>query len=268
MTVPYHFIVAGLPDILFDEALANLSLETFIHEISEIIPVKDGFWLKYIGYPIDNKNLMKILRDEEEPIYRVGNFSEELLKNELKNPDSLPDYLQEFLAIYLDNGTIVQGLSWENQLNWLFYDHATSLDNRFLAEWFTFELNLRNILAAIKCRRTGNPFEPHIICRNEVTDLLFKSSAIDFALSSKISWADDLFTVDFYDITKSEEYLDRLRLQQLEDIAEPGLFTIDTILRVGIGLSIIERWNLLNDKTGKEMLDKLINDLEAGYQAE
>ena len=268
MTVPYHYIIAGLPDIIFDENKIELSLGSFINEIKELIPGKDAFFLNYIGYPIDNKNLINSLLNEKKTLSQSGNFSVEELHDEIKNPDLVPEYMQEFLSAYGESVNIIPNLSWENQLNWLFYEDATSIDNSFLNEWFTFELNLRNILAAINCRKTKEPLEHHIICRNEVTDLLFKSNAPDFSLPAKVPWADELLTIDFNKIADSQEKLVSLRLQLLEEMAESELFRIETILRVGISLSIIERWNLLDDGTGKQMLDKIIKDLEASYQAE
>ena len=268
MTVPYQYIVAGLPDIIFAEQKIDTRLHTLIKELKDQIPADDARLLSYVGYHIDNRNLLIKLLHKNDPILQFGNFSEEELEEEIKSPDLLPDYMQEYLAAYNDNTNIIQNMTWENQLYWLFFDHTSSLENRFLNEWFTFELNLRNILTAIKCRSSKIPFENHIICRNEVTALILKSNAPDFALPSKISWADDLFAIDFYSIAPSEEKLVRFRLQQLEDMAEPELFSIETIMQIAIALSLAERWDLLDTTAGKQRLEKIIDDLESSYKAE
>ncbi len=268
MTIPYHYIVAGLPDIILDDNKIKLDLGSFIDELKDQIPQEDVNLLSYIGFPNDNKNLINILLNKKEPIHQTGNFSEEALQDEIKNPDLVPEYMQEFVVAYDANSAIIQNLSWENQLNWLFYEEATSIENRFLNEWFTFELDLRNILAAINCRKAKESLEEHLICRNEVTDLLLKSSAPDFTLPSRIHWADELFSIEFDNIAISEEKLLRLRLQLLDEMAEPELFNIETVMGVGIALSIVERWCLLDDKTGTEMLKKIIQDLEQNYKAE
>ncbi|MBT3225267.1 MAG: DUF2764 family protein [Deltaproteobacteria bacterium] len=268
MTIPYHYIVAGLPDIIFNDNKIELGLGSFINELKDQIPQADACFFSYIGFPNDNKNLINILSEKKEPIHQTGNFSEEELRDEIKNPDQIPEYMQEFIAAFDGNSAIIQNLSWENQLNWLFYEEATSIKNRFLNEWFTFELDLRNILTAITCRKAKDPLEKHLICRNEVTDLLLKSSAPDFSLPSRVPWADELFSIEFDNIATSEDKLARLRLQSLEEIAEPELFNIETVMRVGIALSISERWSLLDDKTGTEKLEKIIQDLEQNYKAE
>jgi hypothetical protein len=268
MAVPYQYIIAGLPDILFNEQKVDIRLHTFIKELRDQIPPEDASLLSYVGYPIDNRNLLIKLLNKNDPILQFGNFTEEELEEEIRSPDQLPEYMQEYLAAYNDNTTIIQNLSWENQLYWLFFEHTSFLENRFLNEWFTFELHLRNILTAIKCRSSKMPFDSHILCRNEVTALIFKSSAPDFTLPSKVHWADDLFAIDFYSIPASEEKLVRFRLQQLEDLAEPELFSIETIIQAGIALSLAERWDLLDAPAGKQKLEKIINDLESRYQAE
>jgi hypothetical protein len=268
MTVPYHYIIAGLPDIIFDDNRIKPDLGSFLIELKDQIPPADASLLSYIGFPNDNKHLINILSAKKQPFSQSGNFSEEVLRDEIKNPDLVPDYMQEFIAAYESNSAIIQNLSWENQLNWLFYDDATSIENKFLKEWFTFEMDLRNILVAINCRREKEPLENHLICHNEVTELLLKSSAPDFALPSRVPWADELFAIEFDNIPVSEERLARLRLQSLEEMADPELFNVETVMRVGISLSIAERWSLLDDQTGTEMLQNIIQDLEQNYKAE
>ncbi len=263
MTVPYQYIVAGLPDIILNEVKVDISLSSFIKDIQEQIPPKDATLLSYVGYPIDNRNLLIKLLHKNDPILQIGNFTEQELQEEIKSPDLLPDYMQEYLAAYNESTSIIPNLSWENQLYWLFHEHANLLENRFLKEWFSFELDLRNILTAIKCRTTKSPFEDHIICRNEVTALILKSNAPDFTLPSKVPWADDLLAIDFYSVDRSEEKLANFRLEQLEDMAEAELFSIETIIQTGIALSIKERWNLLDHTAGKKKLEKIINELES-----
>lgn len=267
MTVPYEYIVASLPDIVFDEIKLEAGLHSFISELREQIPQKDTDLLSYVGYPIDNRNLLNILLHKQDPVLQVGNFAEEEIREEIRNPDQFPEYMQTFLSAHSDSMKIIQNLSWENQLYWLFYEHATELDNRFLRRWFTFEMDLRNILTAVKCRRTESPLEEHIIGRNEITDLIFKSNALDFGLPAKHHWTDELFTVDYHDVAKSEEWLVRFRLQHLEDLAEPGLFRIETILLTGFALTLAERWDMLDPGAGRARLEELINTLEAGSQA-
>lgn len=268
MTVPYQYIVAGLPDIIFDETKAIISLNAYIQEFADQISQKDQALLHCVGFPIDNKNLLSILLQKQETLRQFGNFTEEQLREELDHPDLLPEYLLEFLVAYKEGVELIPNFSWENQLQWVFYEAMDSVENQFLRNWFTFELNLRNILTALNCREEKLPFESHIIGNNEVTELIFKSSAPDFKLPSKVPWAEDLLAIDFSTIAPSEEKLARFRLQQLEDMSEPGLFNVNTVLRIGIALSIVERWQLLDEKTGKEMLDKIINDLESSYQDE
>ncbi|MBU2643655.1 DUF2764 domain-containing protein [bacterium] len=268
MTIPYHYIVAGLPDIIFDEHKIELGLGAFINELLDQIPPVDARWLRYIGFPNDNKNLIALLTNQSDPLVLTGNFSEETLRAEIKNPDQVPEYMQVFIAAYQANSPLIQNLSWENQLNWLFYEAATAVENRFLREWFTFELDLRNILAALNCRRAKESLETHLIGRNEVTDLLFKSSAADFSLPARVPWADELLAIEFDHIPTSEEKLARFRLQQLEEMAEPEPFNIETVMGVGIALSIAERWSFLDDTTGAEMLQKIIQDLEQNVKAE
>lgn len=268
MTVPYHYIIAGLPDIIFDDDKIDLDLGSFLTDLKEQVSQKDAYFLSYIGFPNDNKNLINTLLNKKEPNHQTGNFSDEALQDEIKNPDLIPEYMQGFIAAYNENSTLIQNLSWEDQLNWLFYEDATSIGNSFLTEWYTFELDLRNILAAINCRKAKIPLENHLLCRNEVTELLLKSNAPDFSLPSRVPWADDLFSIDFDNIALSEDKLARLRLQLLDEMAEPELFNIETVMRVGISLSIAERWCLLDDKTGTERLEKLIQDLEQNSKAE
>ena len=268
MTVPYQYLIAGLPDLFLEEAKTPFSLGSFINEVAEQVPANDARLLPYTGYTIDNQNLINVLMNNGEPFNPAGVFDEETLQNEIKNPDLAPDYMQDFLIAYNDNIQIYQNLSWENQLYWLFYEEVLALDNLFLVDWFTFELNLRNVLAAINCRETGKQIDHQVIYQNEVTDLLLKSNAPDFSLPAKVSWADRVFSMDLKNVADSEERLAYFKLELLDDIASTNLFSIDTVLNFCIRLAIIERWGLLDDETGKQKLDKMIHDMETSYQAE
>jgi len=268
MTVPYQYLIAGLPDLFLEETKIPFSLGSFINEIAEMVPVKDAKLLPYTGHAIDNQNLIKLLLNTGEPFNESGIFDEETLQNEIKNPDLAPSYMQDFLTAYNDNIPLIQNLSWENQLAWFFYEEVFSLDNTFLLDWFNFEMNLRNILAAINCRETGKQIEHHIVYQNEVTDMLLKSNAPDFSLHSKVSWSDQVFSLDLSNVAESENQLAHFKLEILDNITSSNLFSIDTILSFCIRLAIIERWGLLDDETGKQKLDKMIHDMETSYQAQ
>lgn len=267
MTVPYEYLIAGLPDMFLEETKTEFSLGEFISDLAELVPAADATLLPYTALLIDNQNLISILQNTGVPFNRSGLFDEETLQDEIKNPDLAPSYMQDFITAYNENIQLFPGLSWENQLHWLFYEEVLALENTFLVDWFTFDLNLRNILAAINCRESGKQIDHHVIYQNEVTDLLLKSNAPDFSLGAKVSWSDQVFSMDLNEIADSESKLAEFRLERLDDIASFNLFSIDTILSFCIRLAVIERWGLLDDETGKQKLDQIIQDMETSYQA-
>jgi hypothetical protein len=267
----YYYLVAGLPDIVLDNTKKGLTLDAFISDVSEQIHENDVSLLSLFRLPFDNKNLVNLLEKQEKKFDERGNFSQDILEQEIKQPDSLPFYMKTFLEAYKEEKLPFPELSFEDQLNWLFYDEATDHDNPFIRDWLIFDLDLRSVLAGLNCRKMARNREgdfslaQSIICKNDVTELIHKSNAPDFSLSNKLPWIEKVVSLNSDDLVEYEKSIDTLRWDILNELTIFTYFQIETILAFIVKLDMVERWQKLDPETGKEKLEKLLSELKTGH---
>jgi uncharacterized protein YlaN (UPF0358 family) len=275
MSGSYYFLVAGLPDISLDEGKNIPSFCDFMAETEEQVSSDDQKLLKLIRLPFDNVNLVAVLEDSGEFDPR-GNFSREELTSSLKNTERLPRYMQIFLEAHHENHPLFPGLIVRDQLNWLFFDEVTSHSNSFIREWYTFELNIRNLAAGINSRKGLKHFDELaterdraissvVIGRNDVAEQILRSSAPDFGLSSILPWTERVLAFSRGTLLDFEKGLDSIRWETLSDLTAFSYFGIEKVLAFAIKLAMVERWKALDPETGRERLEKLTEELRAGF---
>jgi hypothetical protein len=266
MARSYYYLVSGLPDIFLDEGKACPSLKEFIDDMAAQVSGDDAGLLRLLLFAFDNENLINLLEKKDREFNSYGNFSEEELAGEIKAGDSLPAYMVWFIEAFRESKSLFPNLSREDQLNWLFYDWLRESRNEFIREWFTFELDLRNLITGLNCRIYKRPLEANIICRNDVAELILKSNAPDFSLAPVFPWVERVLSLNRENLVEYEKSLDNLRWEFLNDLTIFSYFQIETIISYCIKLYMVERWNLLKPETGKEMFDRLVEELKSTFQ--
>ncbi len=249
-----------------DEGKGYVSFKDFTNDIVEQTSPADSQLVRLIRMPFDNTNIISIIQDESGSFSNSGNLSQEELQQSIKYLDDLPPYMVNFLESQQQQKPLFPGLSLEDQLHWLFYEWAIQGPNAFISEYFSFELNLKNLLAALNCRKLGKSMEGAIITRNEAAQAILKSTAADFSLSGILPWADRVINLPLGNLTEREKQLDILRWEIMEDLTTFSYFGIDTILAFCIRLSIAERWSQLQPKEGARLFVKLAGDLTRTFK--
>jgi hypothetical protein len=266
----YYYLVAGLPDLVLEGNKHVPSLHEFMDDVMEQVDPDDATLLSQLRLPADNHNLLVVLEKREEQLDPLGTFSREELELGIRVPDELPDYMQSFIEAYREGRQLFSGYTSDDQLSWLFYDAMSAHPNQFIRDWFTFELNLRNVLAGLNCRTMagveGSPYslESGIIGRNEVAELILKSNAPDFSLSSLFPQVEEILTFTDKDLVDFENSVDTLRWNALNEMTLFSYFRIEAILAFCIKLGMVERWLRLEPEAGKKKLERLIDELVSG----
>jgi hypothetical protein len=276
MSQNYYYLVAGLPDIALDEAKGTVTLRDVMIELQEQLDETDRQLLKLLRYPFDNSNLIATLENREQEFDSRGNFTKEELSEMVKNPDVLPQYMQTFLDTYHDGRVPFPGLVLLDQLTWLFYDEISEHRSLFIREWFTFDRDLRNVIAGINCRKSLEHLEQRatereravasvVIGRNDVAEAVLRSSAPDFGLGTMVPWAESLLSSSKGSLIDFEKTVDLLRWNTCSDLTLFSYFSVDTILAFVIKLTIVERWRHLDPQVGRERLETLVEELQSGF---
>ncbi|MDG5814627.1 DUF2764 family protein [Chitinispirillales bacterium ANBcel5] len=272
----YYYFVSGLPDLIVDESKNVVAFNAFMEEAMEELDDKDFEVLRALRLPVDNANLISALVSQKKEFDPRGNYSKEEINSALRSPENLDDYMQVFLKSYKEKKQLFGDLTPADQLNWLFYEEMLTHESEYVREWFIFDLNLRNILSAINCRKglghieaLGNgrdgALKSTIIGKNEITEAILRSSASDFGLSSALPWIERLLSSSKGELVTFEKEIDQLKWDMAEELVGLSYFGIETIAAFTIRLMIVERWMKLDVKTGRLKLDSLVEKLKNSF---
>lgn len=149
--------------------------------------------------------------------------------------------------------TLTQGFVPDN-LTADFYAKAVKSADRFIREYFLFDLNVRNAKAEYLNKAFGRPAGQDTICLSEDGNGEFEQADELDAILGK----DDLIA--------REKGLDDLTWAKIEELVTFNYFDMDCILAFVARLNIIQRWLRLDEKTGREMFRKLVGDVRSTFK--
>lgn len=263
----YYYLVAGLPDIVLDQKKLSLTISEFRDDLAYHLHTSDYELVKMLFLPFDNSNLLNLLLKNKKPFNVLGNFTQQFLEEEIKEPAQLPVYMQQFILAFKNDTPVFQAYSWENQLTWLYFDFITQVKNNFLKEWFEFSAYINNILSAFNVRNFKLPKEATFIGDNFITEALKRSTLKDFGLSNDFPFMEKLLSIDENgNSMEKEKALDMLRWSYINELNTFNYFTIEVLLSFVIKLFMVDRWMQLDPETGKKMFKQIISDLEQSYE--
>lgn len=284
----YHCLIAGLPDIKLDDSKQVFSVLSFKEEVYKLLSRGDKklinlFFLKY-----DNQNILRWLKNPLESDPSVlddrGTISSELFmelieayKEGKKIKKDIPSYMVDFLKTYAkenlepekehesDEEEEVEKspLSWEDRLSVLYYAYALKCGNKFFSAWFELNLNIKNILTAVTCRKHGLDNNLYIIGDNAVAESLRTSTARDFNLSDDVEYLPELLRLaEETDLVSREKKVDVLKWEWLDDNTIFKVFDIESVFAYLLKIEMIERWTNLDRETGEATFRELIGAMK------
>lgn len=267
----YYCLVAGLPDLFFNENKPGINGLEFRNELESQLDKSDFELVKLLFLTADNENLLNYLFDLDEPFNNSGNLPKYFLDPESENPVDLPVYMPQFIDCVNNQDSREFSVQFENLLNSMFYEFLLQTKNNFLQNWFTFELNTKNVLTAINCNRFNYEVENQLIQAgtNSTVFALLNGNRLKHELfEEELPYAEQIFRIADSEIStiEKEKSIDKIKWEYLDEETFFHYFSIEKILSFVIKLSITERWMKLDKETGKELLNKLINDLKISYE--
>lgn len=264
-------MIAGLPDLFFNENKPGFSSLDFKNELKYQLDKTDYDLVKLLFLPADNENLLNVLFNQNKPFNEKGILPKNFLDPDLEQAIELPLYITQFISWLKNKESRILDLQTENVLYSLFYQFLLKVKNEFLQEWFTFELNIKNILSAISCRNFNYRPEYQLIdTGNESTALSLLQNNIlkPVFFEEEVQFSEQIFRIAESDsnVWEKEKAIDKIKWDYMDDNTFFHYFTIEKILSFVIKLNITERWLKLDAKTGKEFLNKLIEEIKTSYK--
>jgi hypothetical protein len=261
----YYYLISSLPELFFETGnIVNANFLRVRDYILEKLSKKDVVYAYDLLNSIDNGNLIAFVYGKNRTSKKGGQM--EFRSSDDLDKSVMPDYMCDFIE-YIDryrteHKTNPDELVAEKYLLEQYYDKMENSDNTFIAKWFRFDREMRNIQSAYSARQLGISVENHLVGNDDLTTLLLKNTTPDFGLSRERDYMPELFqALETNSLLEKENKLDMLRWNQIDRINIMEYFSVDVALGVLIKACIADRWLSLNNETGKQLFRKLIDDL-------
>ena len=138
-----------------------------------------------------------------------------------------------------------------------FYLGALSHEERFIREYFRFDLNLRNAKVRYLNRELGRPAEKDVIKLSDEQD----SEEPEFEEASKAETA-----LGAGDILLRERALDDLMWEKTDALTAFHYFDMDVILGFVAKMHIVARWYHLDEAEGRARFERLVNEVRGTFK--
>lgn len=171
-----------------------------------------------------------------------------------ENPDTgaLLDEIREQLSSSDRSAMDFLLSSYEPEtLNAEFYLKAEKSRNRFIREFFSLDLGVRNTKVEYLNRKLGRP---------EGTDILIpdpESDSVEFEKKEEVN-----SILEGGDILARERGLDDFYWKSADELTVLDVFDLDVILAFVVKLKLVERWLRLDEATGRELFRKLVKEIK------
>ena len=263
----YYYVVAGLADIIPDQAKLSQQLPDFIQELKELLLPDDIQLVNRIFLDIDHQNLLHLLQKTGDNLIVGGKYTAVELEQGIREPLFQEEYLNQFIQAFAAETPIHTGMSWEDQLTSLYYHYMTRQSgNIFLSNYYEFDQNIRNIITALNIRKYKLKEKNRFIGDNIVSEALTQSTLKDFGLTGEFPLIESLLHIfEEDDLIKRERAIDQIRWDYLDELNTFNYFTVEVILAQVIKLRMILRWIRLDEPTGRELFRKFIDNLNNSY---
>ena len=271
----YYCYIAGLPDIQIDNAKSIPAQEDILDELKQILSKGDMALLDLLRLKYDNDNLLKFLANRDAELNPLGKLTSqdwaeliELIDNsDERNPvrdARLLKYVLEFYTTIRNEQSEEKIDFAEDFLAALYYKYGMQCKNKFVADWFEFNLNINNILTALTCRKYGWDIKSAIVGDNVVAETIRNSvSARDFNLKAEIDYFDALVNIsETANLLDREHRIDALKWNWLEENTFFSSFSIEKVLSFWLRCELMHRWDNLSMEEGAEIFRQMINDLK------
>ena len=264
----YYALVAGLREYTLDAETKGFDIKDILAEVEEALSASDMKVVDLLYTYYDCENL--ISRHNGSSTHNpLGRLSSEELDEELKSPSRLVAPIAKVIRAYAapeseDAEDIDLSQPFAKALMAAYYNCCEGSKSRLLREWSKCDRTIRNIVAATVARKQGVAIEGVIIGEDSVTESLVRSSASDFGLRAELPFVEAIVgaVADERNLIEKERKIDNIRWAELSELSTFDYFDLNAVVAYLAKVNMVARWASLDAKTGREMFDRLVAELD------
>lgn len=229
----YEYLIAGFEDIALNECVQT-SEEQLLELLDEHLSDSDKQLLALLRRKNDDPAIMELLED-----------------------DAVQDRKAKLI------------ISDEDFRTQLLYEQGLRCKNKFVRDWFAYNMNVNNVMAATVAIKHGMDVEKVIVGDNEVAQELRKSGSVGKNARLEVLLPDLKEVVEIAeikDLLDREKHIDALRWQWLEERTLFEVFTIDAVLAYYLKATILHRWDNLTVEQGEQVFRAMVADMKKGVK--
>ena len=264
----YYSLVAGLREYTLESDTKGFDAREIVDDIVGELSSADAAAVRLLYGYYDCENIIAS-RAGRAAYNPLGNLSREEIAEELESPQHTPKAVQEVIRRYTateseETEGVDLTIGFEKALWTAYYDVCARSKCRFIREWTAFDRTLRNVSAAIVARAAGRKVDEVTGGKGDIVEQLQRSSAADFGLRGEVTSLDAVIAAvnDEQNLVEKEHKIDLVRWEQASELASFDYFNINAILSYLAKINIVARWALLDVKRGREMLNRIMAELD------
>ncbi len=262
----YHYLVAGLPDLSFEEQIRSNSVMEFCEHLENQLQPDDYEQVKLVLLEFDNINLISFLKSGESNYQYKGNFDAETFRNQterlssiLPEIDLLPEYMVEIIKDHYDNETVTKVDNYEKILAEGYYNHVMDAGTAFLKKMTAFQFNMKNLLATIQAGKYNLFHKEIVVGDNTLANHLRRVGGKNVVPDSEFEFFSEIASyAAIQSFSEAERKYDLLCWKRIDEWLFFEYFSNDRLLGHLLKLLIIRRWGNLTHDSGEKKLREMI----------
>lgn len=253
----YYFVAPSLPTLNFGEK-AEVSFEEIASRLYLNLQPKDQKQATILRRYLDLNNIRALFL--EESVDPRGNLTEKELDEALLLKADLPEYVFDFLDQF---ASVAEKVRHFSGLFATYFKEEMKEADGFLKKYLRFEREWRLVMVALRSKEMGRDVAVELQFEDPsdplVAWILAQKDSPTFEPPVEYLSLKDVYRSCGKDPWQQYRAVARWRFEQIEELVDQPLFSIDWILAYMAKLLIVEQIQELDDQKGKMILETFIH---------